>query len=324
MTETAATATWADLHAGRRLGQRGERLHWAGLVLLLLVYTAVYAAYFPRIHGIKDEAGFINQALLWSRGLPPDFDLRTSPIEDLVFVGGKWVSWRNPGRSLLILPLLPFRSTEVLYGSSLLLHLASTLAAAALLRRLRRSPLWAALVLFHPTLSLYSRTLMADGAAGLCLTLAVLALTGRRHPGFLAGLALGVGAIFRYQVGLLLPFLAAGICFTSGLARPRRQALLALAGGLAVGLPLFLYNQQVFGQVLGYTGRGPSRRDTSRGISRSMPFRSSCSGRACCWRRSSIARPCAGPSGVSRWPCSAPCCSIRFTTKGPAACSPGW
>lgn len=233
-----------------------RRNGWTGLLLALLAYAIVYLAFLPRVLGVKDEVGFLNQAILWTDpgAAPPDSAWRAA--DDLIFLNGRWAGWRNPGRSLLLLPLLPLRNVEALYLSSLLVHLASALCAGLLLRRLGRSALWGVLVLFHPTLALYSRTLMADGPAGLFLLLGLLALTGTRAPGFSAGLAVGVAAVFRYQVGLLLPFLALGIRRYPLLRDRPRQALLCLAGGLAVGVPLFLYNQVVFGQPLGFTGQG--------------------------------------------------------------------
>jgi hypothetical protein len=72
----------------------------------------------------------------------------------------------------------------------------------------------------------------------------------------------GAAAIFRYQVGLLLPFLALGILNWREGPRddqpPRRlrTAAACLAGGGLVGLPLFVYNQYWYGSPLGYTGQG--------------------------------------------------------------------
>ena len=64
-----------------------------------------------------------------------------------------------------------------------------TAVGAALLARLGKSPLWAALLLLHPTLAIYSRTVMGDGASGAGLLLAGLFLTApapqaRSEPGW--------------------------------------------------------------------------------------------------------------------------------------------
>lgn len=223
---------------------------------MLLGYAAIYVLFWPLLPGINDEAGFINQALLWTRGAELRPLLPQTPADDLLLLDGDVVSWRNPGRSLLLLPFLPLGDVRWLYVSSLLLHLGTAVAAAALLRRAGASPLWAALVLFHPTLALYSRTLMADGPAGLALLLALLALTARRRPGFLAGLATGFGALLRYQVGLALVFVAAAVLTCPWIRDRRRQAAECLLGGAVIAVPLFLYNWTTYGAPLGFSGQG--------------------------------------------------------------------
>ena len=57
---------------------------------------------------------------------------------------------------------------RAMFVSGLVLHLALTALGALLLLASAgpASPLWAALLLFHPTLAIYSRTIMADATAG--------------------------------------------------------------------------------------------------------------------------------------------------------------
>ena len=38
------------------------------LFALILAYTGLYFVYFPRLAAIEDEVGFINQAIVWSKG----------------------------------------------------------------------------------------------------------------------------------------------------------------------------------------------------------------------------------------------------------------
>jgi hypothetical protein len=122
-----------------------------------------------------------------------------------------------------------------------------TALAALLLSRLGRSPLWAVLLLLHPTLAIYSRTIMADAAAGTGLLLAAFALTSASPlagPG--AGLAVGLAASMRYHAALALPIVAAAFILPRGRPRPWRDALLCLlAGGFAGGL-IVLYNLAVY------------------------------------------------------------------------------
>ena len=155
---------------------------WAVLGALMLGFAGLFAAYYPPISGIEDETGFLNQAIVWSRGAVSSEGAGfPCGLHDFIELKGRHVPARHPGRSLLALPLLVLGGTRATFVSGLALHLLATLAGAALLVRLGRSPLWAVLILFHPTLAVYSRTVLADGAAGAGLLLA--AFGSRPAPG---------------------------------------------------------------------------------------------------------------------------------------------
>src|SRR5262249_40113198 len=155
---------------------------------LMAGYAGLFAAYYPPLPAVADEAGFINQALVWSRGAVSAEGAGLSDLADFGEYRGRHLATRHPGRSLVALPLLAAGGVRAASAAGLVLHLAMTAIGAALLARLGRSPLWAVLLLFHPTLALYSRTVMADAAAGTGLLLAGLMLT---VPG--AGGAVGAG-----------------------------------------------------------------------------------------------------------------------------------
>ena len=174
---------------------------WAALGVLMLGFAALFEVYYPPISAIEDETGFLNQALVWSRGaVSSEGAGYPHGLLDFIEVNGRHVPARHPGRSLLALPLLLLGGTRAVFVSGLALHLLATLAGAALLARLGRSPLWAVLILFHPTLAVYSRTVMADGAAGTGLLLAAIGVASGAPV--LAGLAVGLAAAMRYHSAL--------------------------------------------------------------------------------------------------------------------------
>jgi hypothetical protein len=224
------------------------------LLVLMLGYAVLFAIWYPPLPGIEDEAGFVNQALLWSRGAISaegagfgELAAGFGNLADFIEVDGRHVPIRQPGRSLLALPFLMAGGVRGTFASGLLLHLATTALAALLLERLGHSPLWAALVLFHPTLAIYSRTIMGDEAAGTGLLLAALAVTSSSAlAGIWAGLAVGLAALMRYHSGLALPLFAASFCFPPRRARPLRDALFCLLAGGALGALLVGYNLLVY------------------------------------------------------------------------------
>jgi hypothetical protein len=219
-------------------------------------YALLFFVYYPCTHGIEDEIGYINQGIIFSRGAVSAEGARLSHLEELREFHGGHVSWRNPGRSLLIVPLLWAGGLPAIFLSGLAVHLLVTLAAALTLARLGRSPLWAALVLCHPTLAIYSRTIMGDEPAALGLSCALLAFAATRRPGGWAGAAIGLAAVMRYQAGLTLPFFALAILAAPHVAQRRRQALYCLLAGGTVGVGLMAYNEYMYGNLLGWVGQG--------------------------------------------------------------------
>jgi hypothetical protein len=225
---------------------------WLALAALMLGYALLFAWYYPPLPAIEDEVGFLNQALVWSRGafsaegagLPPD-------LADFGLIRGRHVSSRNPGRSLVALPFLVLGGVHAVFASGLVLHLAMTAIGASLLARWDHSPLWAVLLLCHPTLALYSRTIMADAAAGTGLLLAAWAATFPTTSGALgAGLAVGLAALMRYHAGLALPIVAATIALDPQRPHSHRDTLLCLLAGGVCGVSLAGYNLVLYGTLL--------------------------------------------------------------------------
>jgi hypothetical protein len=221
---------------------------------MMLGYAVLFVAFYPPLSGIEDEVGFVNQALVWSRGAISSEGAGLNNLADFAPVGDRrdrHVAQRHPGRSLLALPFLMIGGVRATFASGLLLHLATVGISAVLLVRLGRSPLWSVLLLFHPTLAIYSRTIMADEATGTALLLAGLALTSSAAAaGLWAGLAVGLAALMRYHAGAALPVVAAAFRLPPCRSHPWRDAALCLlAGGCAGGL-IIGYNLTVYGTLL--------------------------------------------------------------------------
>ena len=232
-------------------------VHWLVLAGMTAVYLVLFFIYFPCFYGIEDEVGYINQAVVWSRGSLSAEGAGFDNLFDFTTHNGQHVSYRHPGRSLLILPFLLLGSWRVAFVTGAVIHVLLTFGAALALSRLGRSPLWAVLVLCHPTLALHSRTLMADTAAALGVTLAFVALTTLRRPGTWAGAAIGLAAVMRYQTGIVLPFFSLAILATPHVLNRRREALACLIVGGAFGGVLVCYNYLAYGNAFGlYQGHG--------------------------------------------------------------------
>lgn len=224
---------------------------WALLAASIAAYLAIFAIWYPPSHGIEDEVGFLNQALALSRGAITPQGAGFEDLADFREFGGRLVGIRNPGRPAVTAPFVAIGGLRAAFASGALLHVALTLLAAFLFVRLGLSPLWAALVLFHPTLALYSRTVMGDASAGLMLLGAVVAATAPRHQGMKAGLAVGAAAAMRYQAGLAAPFVAIAILLDRRIADARRQAVLCMLTAGAAGAVLVAMNYRLYGSATG-------------------------------------------------------------------------
>ena len=157
---------------------------------------------YPPTHSIEDEVGFINQALIWQHGsLTAEGAgiISSGPVNDLPTINNKHVSWRNPGRSLIILPFVALLGIKSVFLSGMIIHLVTVLTSGLLLVRYHCSPLWSVFVLFHPTLRYDSRTVMGDAPAAMFLLLAIFALTRADPSIWLAGALVGIATINRYH-----------------------------------------------------------------------------------------------------------------------------
>ena len=221
---------------------------WRVLCLAIVFFTGIYLYYYPPIHGIEDEAGYINLAFVWLHGTTLPTGSAMPKLFDFEEVNGREVSWRSPGRSAVLFPFLAIFGGKSIFVSSLLIHLLTTLFAALLLQRVGLSPLWALLILFHPTLMLYSRTVMSDELGAMFLLLAVGAVTFRRNSGLWVGIFIGLAAFARLHAAFAVPFVAAAFW----LSGKKSQAIWTVFAASVVGALIIAYNYFTVGTPILY------------------------------------------------------------------------
>ena len=224
---------------------------WCVLFFTLALYLVLFAVYYPPLCGIEDEVGFVNQAVVWSKGAVSAEGAGFQSLPDFVPAKGRTISWRNPGRSLIVLPFVAAFGLRSIFISGALIHVAIALTAALIHFTLGQSPLWAILVLCHPTLSIYSRTIMGDAPASLFLLLAVLVVLSRPKPGYIAGLLIGLAVLMRYHSGVVVPFFAAALWRDSLVVRRRLEALKCLIVSSIVIVIIAAYNTYLTGSPVG-------------------------------------------------------------------------
>lgn len=218
----------------------------------MLTYTGLFLVYYPPMCGIEDEQGFVNQAIFWSRGGVSAEGAGLSPhLGDLMKVKGVHVPMRHPGRSLVVLPFYLVGGFRAIFLSGLFLHMTTTTVAALALGRLGVSKNYALLVVFHPTLLIYSRTVTADAAAGLGLLVSLYGLAGRnalsRADFVITGLGLSLAATMRHHAVAAMP----AVLFATWCRAGGWRGLLQVSAASAVGaLPLVIFNLTVYGSLM--------------------------------------------------------------------------
>lgn len=217
----------------------------------ILIYTCLFLAFYPPLCGIEDEQGFVNQAIFWSKGGVSAEGAGLSPhLGDLMKVNGVHLPMRHPGRSLVVLPFYWVGGYHAIFISGMFLHLCLAICTAMVLNRAGVSTAYALLALFHPTLLLYSRTIMADAPAGLGLMLSVYALAGqgplKRRDLILAGLGVSLAATMRHHAVAALPALLWAVWWRERSVKPVICVTMAAAVG---ALPLMGFNLAVYGSL---------------------------------------------------------------------------
>src|SRR5262245_1462656 len=224
------------LLARLRAGDAGRRLAWRIVLAQCALYAVAFAAFYPHVATVDDEAMYLRQARLLLAGTP------TVPRID-PFTGAEEAfrpSTYAVGTAALFAPFLWAAGPRGAFVVPMLTLLAGVLATARWIADEGRSPLFALLVLgFLPALVI-GRVCMSDApslavvALGLWLFWRGLGkgdsekVPPARGWWLGAGFVAGASLVFRPTNALLFAPLFAG----SVLRRERRWPLL-LAGGLA-------------------------------------------------------------------------------------------
>jgi hypothetical protein len=158
----------------------------------LAFYALLYCSFFPKMYVVSDETGYLTAAHYIYSGKVFD---RHSEAYFISQPAGGVEQFR--GRSILfsaiLACLLPLH-WKAAFLVGLACHLATFILIALTCVNAGRSPWWSWLVLLHPSLSLYSRTIMTDVPSGTAVAAVLfLLLVKPRYPriaGTIAGASL--------------------------------------------------------------------------------------------------------------------------------------
>lgn len=224
------------------------------LIAASVLYAALYLLFWPVLYSTMDESAYMNLAYAFDHGTVYLDVAHVAPVQSYL-VGPHRLSLYPPGMGAL-LALPGFLNWNLALGFNLLVHLSLFWTVAILLRLGKTPVVFALLYLLHPGAVLFSRTVMSDLPASLCLTLGFLATLKRRY--FLCGVLVGIALFVRTASAVAGAFLVAGVLLEgtrffhaedapapAALAVRVRRAALLVAGVLPFFIAAYLYQKIV-------------------------------------------------------------------------------
>ncbi len=214
------------------------------LITGFLFYSISYFLFYPLTIGIVDETAYLSTAYALQKGNIYYDRAGLTSVPAMIEIGGHLISRYGPGNSILLLPFTVIHWRASFLRGYILMGLGYLLSIL-ILSHFHLPAIYSLLFLFHPSLLLYSRTIMSDlpacifGLFGLYLF-----IKNRPCP---AGLILGLGIAIRYPL-LLIPG-ALGLVL---IRQKRIKEFLKILIGIIIGVvPLLLYHLLFFNSFLG-------------------------------------------------------------------------
>ncbi len=213
-----------------------------------LVAVGLFLLWYPPTLSIIDESTYLATAYVYRAGTIHS-DVAGIDAISRVRTGGHEVSKFAPLWPA-VLAIFTIPGWRWAFVANLVLHLAGFALFARLVRR-AGLPAWTSLLyLGHPTLLVYSRTLMSDTAAGVLFLAAWSSWrAGGRTSSILAGVWAGLSCAVRYTNAVLVVlFVAAAAWDELRRPPPRGRGAAWMLAGLAPGIAaLAVYNRIAFG-----------------------------------------------------------------------------
>ncbi len=222
------------------------------MILGIVLFTATYFIFYPPTYAIIDEAGYLSTAYMFSHTKIFYDQLGMEKVATGINTGEHYISKYPPGNALLLLPFTLINWRWVFLRGYILM-IIGLWVFIKLLREFHLPSFYGLLFLFHPSLLIYSRTLMSDVPATVCTLIAVYLFIKNKY--LWSGLILGFGVWIRY------PSLALGIVFCAILLLKKDFGAFKnlLLGFIIMLIPLLFYNLLIFENLLGpfaITGTG--------------------------------------------------------------------
>jgi len=214
-------------------------------ILFIILQVGVTFLFYPDFYGIYDEDLYLTATHAIQNG---SFFYEKAGVDAPLLgtvEGTKGnVSIYLPGNSVLLLPFTVIH-WKLGFLKNILLYIGSFLLFISVLRKLKIDPVYSLVFFLHPTIVLFSRTLMSDIPSMFFLLLGIFLLLDKKN--LAAGFSLGFLLLLRYPNVVLV----IGIFGAFLYSKEYKKALRLLPGIAFFSFALFGYIIYVYGSILG-------------------------------------------------------------------------
>ena len=214
-------------------------------ILFIILQVAVTFLFYPDFYGIYDEDLYLTAARVMQNGsfFYEKVGVDAPLLGTVEGIKGA-VSIYPPGNSALLLPFTVI-NWKLGFLKNILLYIGSFLLFISILRKLKIDPVYSLIFLLHPTIVLFSRTLMSDIPSMFFLLLGVFLLLDKKS--LAAGFSLGFLLLLRYPNLILIIGIFGALLYE----KEYKKALHLLPGVALFSLVLLGYVLYVYGSILG-------------------------------------------------------------------------
>ncbi len=207
-------------------------------------FSLTYFYFYPLNTSIVDETAYLSMAYTFQNGycFYEEAGIESAPAS--VVVNGHLISRYPPGNSILLVPFTKI-NWKWSFIRNYILMISGYIIFIIILKHFQLPLYYALLFLFHPSLVLYSRTIMSDIPATVFCLAGLLFLVKKRI--LFSGLFFGAGVAIRYPV-IIIPA-TLGLIF---LYKKEFGDFFRFTIGIFIGIiPLLLYHLYCFGAIIG-------------------------------------------------------------------------
>jgi len=213
-------------------------------IIGFVLFTILFFLFYPANTGIVDETAYLSMAYIFQNGklYYDQAGIYSAPAS--ITINHHLISRYPPGNSILLLPFTK-SNYKIAFLRGYLLTIIGFVLFIIILMHYKLPSHYALLLLFHPSIVLYTRTIMSDLPATIFSLAGLLFLIKKRC--LFSGIIFGISIAIRYPL-LLIPFSILSVL----LVKKEFSNALKFLIGLVIGLiPLLIYHISSFNTITG-------------------------------------------------------------------------